>query len=512
MAGQVDYSPTITPAPAAPRGPSEAEAQRPFQLVRYYSVTSLAIFLLFTLLISTVLSRRAGELVLHKREQYALLLAENLNHQVMTRFVIPAIRDYGGINVGQPAQFQLLDAVVRNTVHSFKVLQVNILDLEGNIIYSTQPEYIARTSYEDRNFPVAQTGGHISVLDPPWGYLEVGGGPPRVLKTFIPLRDERRRTAELGPPRAVFEITLDITEDFREVWVNQMIIISTLLSMMALLFIILRTIVIRGQRIMGQRAAVEARLKEQLNQSERLAALGRMVAGVAHEIRNPLGIVRSTAELLKNRTQPDDQPLAQVIVDESTRLGGVVTEFLDFARPQKPQFRPLLVEEVVDHNLQVLQPEADRVGVEIVRDYTDEPVRVLGDPDLLYRAFLNVFSNAVQAMEEQEPETSETAGETEGEMESSVTGVLMVSTVRASQEERDYLVVLVEDTGPGFDDQALNSLFDPFFTTKEQGTGLGLSIMNNIIASHDGKVKVENRPEGGARVEIWLRTANDWNE
>jgi two-component system sensor histidine kinase HydH len=509
----VDYSPTMTSPLKTPGGPSEAEAQRPFQLVRYYSVTSLAIFLLFTLLISTVLSRRAGELVLHKREQYALLLAENLNHQVMTRFVIPAIRDYGGINVGQPAQFQLLDAVVRNTVHSFKVLQVNILDLDGNIIYSTQPEYIARTGYEDRNFPVAQAGGHISVLDPPWGYLEVGGGPPRVLKTFIPLRDERRRTAELGPPRAVFEITLDITQDFREVWVNQMIIIVTLLAMMALLFMILRSIVIRGQRIMGQRASMEARLKEQLNQSERLAALGRMVAGVAHEIRNPLGIVRSTAELLKNRTQPNDQALAQVIVDESTRLGGVVTEFLDFARPQKPQLGPLLVEEVIDRNLQVLGPEAERAGVEIVRNYAEPPVKALGDPDLLYRAFLNVFSNAVQAMEEEGGEAAEEGGdEAPAVREDGVTGILLVSTEKATRDDRDYVVVVVEDTGPGFEDQALGTLFDPFFTTKEQGTGLGLSIVNNIIISHGGRVELKNRPEGGARVEIWLREARDWTD
>jgi signal transduction histidine kinase len=474
---------------AMPPPAAEAEAQRPFQLVRYYSVTSLAIIVLFTLLISTVLSRRAGELVLHKREQYALLLAENLNHQVMTRFVIPALREHGGINVGQPAQFRLLDAVVRNTVHSFQVSQVNILDLEGNIIYSTQPEYIARTGYESRYFAVAQSGGHVSVLDPPWGFLEWGGGPPRVLKTFIPLRDERRHTAELGPPRAVFEITLDITQDFREVWVNQMIIISTLLAMMALLFIILRTIVIRGQRVMSQRADMEARLKEQLNQAERLASLGRMVAGVAHEIRNPLGIVRSTAELLKNQAQPQEKALAQVVVDESSRLNQVVTEFLDFARPQKPQLKPLAVEEVLERNLQVLEPAAQRAGVAVERGYARPPARIMGDPDLLYRAFLNVFNNAVQAMEE--------AGG----------GTLTVSTARREHEGRRWVVAAVEDQGPGFDPEALGRLFDPFFTTKEQGTGLGLSIVNSIVSSQGGRVEVSNRDEGGARVELWLQPA-----
>jgi len=469
-------------------GGAESEAQRPFQLVRYYSVTSLAIILLFTLLISTVLSRRAGELVLHKREQYALLLAENLNHQVMTRFVIPAIEEHGGINVGQLDQFRLLDAVVRNTIHSFQVSKVDILDLDGNIIYSTQPEYIARTGYEGRHFDVARSGGHVSVLHPPWGFLEWGGGPRRVLKTFIPLRDERRRTAELGPARAVFEITLDITDDFREVWVNQMIIISTLLAMMALLFIILRTIVIRGQRVMSQRAERETALREQLNQAERLAALGRMVAGVAHEIRNPLGIVRSTAELLGSRVQPEQKALAGVIVDESTRLGSIVTEFLDFARPQRPSLGPLEVEAVVERNLQVLMPEADRLGVKVERYFATKRVQALGDADQLYRALLNVLNNALQTMED--------AG-----------GVLKVSTRQERDDQGGWVVVAVADQGPGFDPEALGRLFDPFFTTKEQGTGLGLSIVNNIMHSHGGRVEVANRPQGGARVELWLRQA-----
>ena len=479
-------------AGAAGEAPSagDFQEQRPFELVRYFSVISLIIILLFSLLISSLISRRAGELVLKKREQYALLLAENLNHQVITRFVVPTLREHGGINVGQPEQFKLLDAVVKNSIQSFQVERVNILDLEGNIIYSTQPEYIGRVGSEWRAFSTAAAGGYASLLDPPREFFELGGGPRRFLKTYIPLRDERRRTAELGPPRAVFEITLDITGDFREVWLDQVLILGALMAMMALLFIILRAIVIRGQRIMDRRAAREARLKEQLHQSERLASLGRMIAGVAHEIRNPLGIVRSTAELLGSRVEPANKPLAEVIVEESTRLARVVTEFLDFARPQKPELRPLVVEEVLRRNLQFLQPEAERLGVQVREDFASPPLRVRGDADLLYRGFLNVFNNALQAMEE-------------------TGGSLRVATRRLRQQGRDWVVITVDDSGPGFSLESGQRLFDPFFTTKETGTGLGLSILNNIVASHQGRIQLGQAPGGGARVEIWLPGLGD---
>lgn len=480
-------SPTASIA-APTAGANQTEEQRPFELVRYFSVTSLVIILLFTMLISSVLSRRSSEQVLLKREQYALLLAENLNHQVFTRFIIPTIRNFGGINVGKPEQFKLLDDVVRNTIHSFNVQQVNILDLEGNVIYSNQSQYIRRVANLWKPFQIAASGGHTSLVVPPVGFFELGGGPPRVLKTYIPLRDEKRLTAELGAPHAVFEITLDISNDFREVWVSQIIIVGTLLLMMILLFMILRSIVHRGQRIMAQRADMEVKLKEQLNQSERLAALGRMVAGVAHEIRNPLGIVRSTAELLGSRVDPAQKALAEVIVEESNRLNRTVTEFLDFARPQNPEMKPLELERILANNLHVLAPEAERLGVEVKRRYQKQPVKIVGDSDLLYRAFLNIFNNALQAMDEKG-------------------GTLSVSTHISQQGSRRWVVAAVEDTGPGFTLESMGRLMDPFFTTKEKGTGLGLSIVNNIIISLHGRLELKNSNSGGARVEVWLPAA-----
>ncbi len=468
--------------------------EKPFQLVEYYSVTSLMIILLFAMLIAWTVSTRSTSEAIAKQEQFARLLAENLNHQVMNRFVVAALQEYGGINVGQPEQFKLLDAVVRNSVPMqggdkglFNVLKVNILDLDGNIIYSTQPEHIGRVGDEGPGFRIAASGGSKSVIKPSLDAIMMGAGPQRIMRMSIPLRDQRRRTAELGPPRAVFEIEMDVSADFRDVWHNQLLIMAALLAMMAVLFVILRTIVLRGQRVMARQAEERAQLIEQVNQSARLASLGRMIAGVAHEIRNPLGIIRSTAELLGKNADKAFKPLSGVIVEESNRLNQIVTEFLDFARPQRASLEPVLLEDVLEHNLTALKPELTRLGIALERDYTQGGATVMADPDLLYRALLNIFNNALQVMEDG--------------------GILRVSTKVGRYDGRRSAAVIVEDSGPGFDPETLDQIQDPFFTTREKGTGLGLSIVGNIINSHEGKLLFERGEGGGAVVKIILPLA-----
>jgi signal transduction histidine kinase len=184
---------------------------------------------------------------------------------------------------------------------------------------------------------------------------------------------------------------------------------------------------------------------------------------------------------------PAHKALAEVIVDESSRLGRIVTEFLDFARPQKPRLRPVTVEEVLERNLQALAPEAARAGVEMKTRFARQRVPVMGDSDMLYRAFLNVLNNAMQVMEDL-PEDS----------------LLVVSTRKQTVDGKRWVVTAVDDNGPGFDPETRSRLFDPFFTTREQGAGLGLSIVSNIVAGHEGRVEVGDAPEGGGRVEVWL--------
>ncbi len=440
---------------------------------------------MFTLVISSLVGMRTSELVLHRKEQYALLLAENLNHQVMVRFVLPVTRTFGAIAAGQPQQAALLDSVVRNTIHSFQVKRVNILDLHGNIIYSTSPEYIGRVAKDSEAFQRAAAGHNASYLEPPRGFYDFGPDQKRVFKTLSPMRDERMATSELGEPKAVFEITLDIYDDFKEVWSSQLMLAVALLMLMAFLFFILRSIVNRGYRIMDKRAVERRLLEEQLNQSERLAALGRMVAGVAHEIRNPLGIVRSTAELLSSRSEGGQKKLAQVIVEESTRLNGVVSEFLDFARPQKADLKAARLDELVRRLLAFM--ENSLINEQVQVSFTPRPDKALQDVEQMYRVFLNIATNAVQAM----------AGQQDKRLD--------ITIKKESFDERLWLSVVFDDSGPGFPESYTMRMFEPFYTTKENGTGLGLSIVKTVVEAHGGRIRLGKSPYGGGQVCISLR-------
>jgi two-component system sensor histidine kinase HydH len=203
---------------------------------------------------------------------------------------------------------------------------------------------------------------------------------------------------------------------------------------------------------------------------------------VSHEIKNPLGIIRSTADLLekKVRQYDPDNRLASVIREESDRLNRVVTEFLDFARPQVLRIQPVELDKLLEKNLQFLELEIARQGVVIEKFFPGAPVVTQGDYDLLYRGFLNILINALQAMPEG--------------------GTLSVSLRDFPRE----VEVEIRDFGPGLSPEAREKAFDPFFTTKEKGTGLGLAIVKNTIEAHKGTIELENPPGGGTSVRIRL--------
>ena len=166
----------------------------------------------------------------------------------------------------------------------------------------------------------------------------------------------------MGNVLGIFEVDQDLTVEYAEITKFQYLSVAISVGFAALIFIILRQIIVRGERIIDQRNQERRRLEQKLHHSERLATLGQMVAAVSHEIRNPLGIISSTAEILqgKIKTYEPNNQLAEIIVEESRRLNGIVTEFLDFARPQTPKITDCSLEDVLEKNLSYLAPSLEK--------------------------------------------------------------------------------------------------------------------------------------------------------
>ncbi|UCG13838.1 MAG: two-component sensor histidine kinase [Deltaproteobacteria bacterium] len=459
-------------------GSETQESIKPFRLVKYFSLTSLVVILIPTLALSVFISHRAKNELLRKSEEYALLVASNLNHQVFTQFVLPTALKFGRIELSNSVQFERLDKVVRNTIHGFNIDRVDVYDLNELVTYSTDPSLVGLSGLGGIDFNLARQGQSSSSLVSRGSYLgfELGAvAKQRKLKTYIPLRIERPLSREYGRILGVFEITQDISEDYAAITRFQNIIIISLLVVMSLLFFVLRLIVKRGERIIAKRTEERRRLEEQLHLAERMAALGEMVAGISHEIRNPLGIIGSTAELLHQKTDEGDskKQLGKIIMEETSRLNSIVTDFLDFARPTTPDFAECQVEQILESNLKFLEIELKRRSIQVERHFAENGRTVLGDADLLYRAFLNIFVNALEAVDEG--------------------GTIQVAT-RRRNSQGDTLEVVITDTGSGISQDTIGKVFDPFFTTRRTGTGLGLSIVRNIIESHGGTVNIESPP------------------
>ena len=228
-----------------------------------------------------------------------------------------------------------------------------------------------------------------------------------------------------------------------------------------------------------EQAQAEAR------RSERLAALGQLSAGLAHEIRNPLGVIKGSAEMLTQKLQASDElarELAGYISTEVNRLSALVTEFLDFARPLHAQLHPADLTALLDRVLQIVAGRfAGKPGpvVRVERHYATGLPLVPLDESLCEQAFLNLVQNAYEAMEDHG-------------------GVLRVEVQLAAKDGHDGVELRLADTGPGVPDELREEIFNPFVTTKKTGVGLGLSIVSKIVDGHGGSIRVENAPEGGA--------------
>ena len=253
-----------------------------------------------------------------------------------------------------------------------------------------------------------------------------------------------------------------------------------------------------------------SKVYEQMKERDRLAALGQMAAGLAHEIRNPLGAIKGAAQLLATRPDSngggeadsegaeddldqdevptEDHEYMEIIVEEVNRLDRVVSQFLGYARPDRGDRQVMNINDVVHKTIQLVTPQADEVELE-TRLWADLPqVRV--DPEQLKQVFLNLAINGIQAMEGM--------------------GRLLVATRQRQGSKRgqvaSFVEVIFKDQGKGIAPETLKDIFIPFFTTKEGGTGLGLPICQRIVENHGGTIEVRSLPGKGSTFSVVLPT------
>jgi signal transduction histidine kinase len=229
----------------------------------------------------------------------------------------------------------------------------------------------------------------------------------------------------------------------------------------------------------AERARREA-LQEKLRDSERLASLGRMASGIAHEVRTPLGSIQGVAEILAEDYPADHprRPFFDILTQEIDRLKKVVKDFLDLSRPIKVEPTALHPYDVVGACFQSLKGPADEKGVRL-EHVPKGNCRVFADASRMHQVLTNLVRNGIQFSPEG--------------------GAVEVRT----EARKDGCLLVVEDGGPGLPEES-ERIFEPFFTSRKDGTGLGLALVTQIVHAHGGWIKAENRAEKGARFTVWL--------
>lgn len=249
------------------------------------------------------------------------------------------------------------------------------------------------------------------------------------------------------------------------------------------------------------------RAESEARRAERLAALGRLSAGLAHEIRNPLGVIKGSAEMLSQKvagSQPLVAELAGYISSEVNRLNALVVRFLDFARPSKLEMRPEHISEIVDHALESAAASFPNTKVKVERQYATNLPDIQADRQLCEQVFVNLITNAFQAMGGETAPSNGVPGKTS---DGALNAVLRLSIAPEISNGEPGVCVTVEDSGPGVPPEMREQIFNPFFTSKKDGVGLGLSIVAKIVDDHRGTIRLDSDSTQGARFLVFFPQA-----
>jgi two-component system nitrogen regulation sensor histidine kinase GlnL len=317
------------------------------------------------------------------------------------------------------------------------VCGVLVVDAHGHIAACT-PEAAAHLRLDATKLP----GSTLDLLPPP-------------LAKMI------REAASGGKPPANLEISLDEATTLR----------ATILPVKSEIVVVLGHFTTPSNN------------EQNMRRLDRLASLGALSAGMAHEIKNGMVAIKTVVELLLEKNHDDE--LNEVVGRELKRIDGLVTQMLRLASPRHAAFTTVRVHPLLDHSLRLVQHQINGKLISLRRDYHAGTDAVRGDDAQLQQAFMNLLFNAIEAM--------------------GANGVLTVGTkIIADEKDGRKLLVQIQDTGVGIAPENLSRLFEPFFTTKKNGTGLGLAITRRVALEHHGAVEVQSETSKGSTFSLLL--------
>jgi signal transduction histidine kinase len=251
----------------------------------------------------------------------------------------------------------------------------------------------------------------------------------------------------------------------------------------------------RAQEQLIREGEIKLELERSLRQSEKLATIGQLASGLAHEVGTPLNIIAGRADLTMRKLGGNNEAKKNlsIIIEQTERITKIIQQLLGFVRKKKPEQRALNLGPLLESTLDFLDQQIQKQKIKVVKELRDHLPAVTGDPDQLQQVFLNVILNAIQSMPKG------------GELRLIATPQ-WISKEGLEEGHRQYAEIRVEDTGTGMRKEVIENIFNPFFTTKEKekGTGLGLTVSQGIIQDHEGWVEVKSEVGKGSVFKVYL--------
>lgn len=427
------------------------------------------------------------------------------------------------VRLRRGAEYEAFDRLVRENFFTSDVVTIKIYDRAGRTIYhSRNAELVGRAFPENAPLQKALRGETVVGLSDLKGaehFTERQAGYSRLFEVYIPVFLEGTSTV-IG----AYEIYSPIDPFYQRVWSLRLPVWGAILFGLALLYVALSLTFRRASRtIVEQNLALErttselrqayADLKQaqsRLIQSEKLASAGRLAAGIAHEIGNPLASVLGLLELqLLCRGRPEDRAecrdRSERVAGEIARLKRILQGLLDYARPISPELAPLDVNEAVDTALGLVASQKELEGITWIKDFDPSSPRAVVDEHLLEQVLINLLLNAAQATTGMGPVRVGTGA---GPAWRWRDGDYRVGRSFGSDDE--VVAISIVDHGPGIPPDHLERIFEPFFSTKGRGrgSGLGLAICHSLVEAVHGAVVVRSQLGAGTMVRVLLPTAS----